>query len=139
MPGYNSSAPKNELQQALHETNRQAQQPSDKQDRVTYGIISAVNYDSGQVKVKKLEADGKVGNEISNAFLPLATPLSEIYLLWGALREGLVVRIYWRGKLSPRNAIIEVIGDEDHSFLRKTPYLNEVAVGAYRIFSPGLL
>ena len=86
MQGYNSSAPKNKLQQALHETNRQAQQPSDEQDRITYGIISSVNYDSGQVKVKKLNAEGKVGNEISEGYLPLATPLSEIHLLWGALR-----------------------------------------------------
>jgi len=138
MNGYSSSAPKNKLQQSLHETNRKASQPPDEQDRITYGVISAIDEKTSQVKVKKLLADGKIGNEISNGFLPLATPLSEIYLLWGALREGLVVRVYWRGKLAPRNAVIEVIGDEDHSFIKKVPYQNEIGTGPWRIFSGGI-
>jgi len=70
--------------------------------------------------------------------MPLTTPISEIHHLWGALREGLVVRVYWRGKLNPKNAIIEVIGDEDHKFLSKEPQLNELPVGVWRLFSGGI-
>ena len=134
---YQSSAPKNKLQQALHDTGRQA--INDEQDNISYGIISAVNQENGQVKVKRLLADGKVGGEISRSFLPLATPLSDLFLRFGALREGLVVRIYWKGKLSLRNAIIEVIGDEEHSLLNKVPYKNEIAVGPYRIFGGSMI
>jgi len=138
MPGYSSSSPKNILQQKMHENTREAGQPADEQERITYGIISEINYESSQVKVKLLKADGKIGDEISGGYLPLATPLSEIHLLWGALREGLVVRVYWKGKLRPRDAIVEVIGDEDHKFLQKPPSLNEIAVGPWRIFSGGI-
>jgi hypothetical protein len=138
MEGFNSAAPKNKLQKALHETNRLASQPPDDQIKITYGVISEINNKNGQVKVKRLTADGKVGGLISGSFLPLATPFSEIYLLWGALREGLVVRVYSKGKLTQKNAIIEVIGDEGHSFVTKAPYQNEVGIGAYRIFGPGI-
>ena len=137
MSGFRSGSPKNILQQKLNDTSRETSNPSDEADRIAYGIISAVDFQSGQVKVKKLSADGKVGDEISNKFLPLATPLSEIHLLWGSLREGLVVRIYYRGKLNPKRAIIEVIGDEEHSFLTKEPALNEVNIGPYKIFGAG--
>jgi hypothetical protein len=134
MKGYSSSAPKNVFQQKLAETSRESTTPSDEADRITYGIISEVNYEKGQVKVRKILADGKIGDEISGSFLPLATSLSEIHLLWGQLREGLVVRVYYKGKLNPKNMIIEVIGDEDHKFLTKEPVKNEIETGAWKIF-----
>jgi len=136
--GYSSSAPKNVFQQKLAETSRESTMPSDEADRITYGIISEVNYEKGQVKVRKILADGKIGDDISNGFLPLATPLSEIHLLWGQLREGLVVRVYYKGKLSPKNVIVEVIGDEDHKFLNKEPVKNEIEIGAFRILAGGI-
>lgn len=135
---YSSAAPKNILQQKLHETSRESMLPKDEEDRITYGVISEVNYSNGQVRVRRILSDGKIGNEISNGFLPLSTPLSEIHLLWGALREGLVVRVYYKGKLNPKNVIIEIIGDEDHRFLNKTPLQNEIEIGAYKIFLGGV-
>lgn len=138
MGGFNSSSPKTLLQKELDSTAREARNPPDELDRITYGIISKVDYETGQVKVKQLQSDGKIGDEISDVFLPLATPLSEIHLLWGALREGLVVRIYCKGKLRSKDAIIEVIGDEDHSFVRKEPLQNEIEIGPFLIFSGGL-
>jgi hypothetical protein len=135
---YRSSAPKNEFQQKFKDVSSQSRNPPDEADRITYGVISEVNFNNGQVKVKKLLADGKIGDEISEGFLPLSTPLSEIHLLWGALREGLVVRVYYKGKLTPRNQIIEVIGDEEHSFLNKEPISNEIEIGPYKIFSGGI-
>jgi hypothetical protein len=136
--GYSSAAPKNILQQKLHETSRESMLPKDEEDRITYGIISEINYNNGQVRVRRILSDGKIGDEISNGFLPLSTPLSEIHLLWGALREGLVVRVYYKGKLSPKNVIIEVIGDEDHQFLNKAPLQNEIEIGPYKIFLGGV-
>lgn len=135
---YSSSAPKNIFQQKLHDTSRQARNPSDEADRITYGIISAVNYNNGQVKVRRILADSKIGDEISGGFLPLATPISVVHHNFGALREGLVVRIYYKGKLSPKNVIIEVIGEEDHKFISKEPQQNEIQVGVWKILSGGI-
>jgi len=135
---YSSSAPKNVFQQKLHNTSRESISPKDEADRITYGVISKVNYDIGQVKVKRLLEDGKVGDLISDGFLPLSTPISDIHLRFGALREGLVVRIYYKGKLSPKDVIIEVIGDEDFKFLSKEPVQNEIVIGPHKIFSAGM-
>ena len=135
---YSSAAPKNILQQKLHETSREGTLPKDEEDRIAYGIISEINYNNGQVRVRRILSDGKIGDEVSNGFLPLSTPLSEIHLLWGALREGLVVRIYYKGKLNPKNVIVEVIGDEDHQFLNKAPLQNEVEIGAWKLFLGGV-
>jgi hypothetical protein len=135
---YNSSAPKNVFQQRFHETSRVARNPSDEADRITYGVISAVNHNNGQVKVRRILTDGKIGNEISGGYLPLSTPLSFIHHNFGALREGLVVRVYYKGKLNPKNVIIEVIGDEDHVFLNKIPAENEIQIGPWRILAGGL-
>lgn len=135
--GYNSSAPKNNLQQALNKTSKEAKSPVDEQQRINYGVISEVNHDTSQVKVRALRSDGKLGEEISKGFLPLLNPLSQIHLLYGLLREGLVVRIFWRGKLEPQNAVIEVIGDEEHNLLTKSPEPNEITIGPFKIFSGG--
>jgi hypothetical protein len=132
--GYRSSAPKNILQQKLHETSRDSTMPSDDAERIMYGVISEVNYNSGQVKVKKILTDGKIGDEISSGFVPLVTPLSVIHQQFGALREGLVVRVYYRGSLSPKNIMVDVIGEEGYKFLSKEPIKNEVDIGPYRIF-----
>jgi hypothetical protein len=136
---YTSSAPKNILQQKLHDTSRATRDPPDEGPRITYGVISAVNYANGQVKVRRFISDGRIGDEISGSYLPLSTPLSDIHLRFGALREGLVVRVYYRGKLTPKNVVVEVIGGEDHSFLNKTPQENEIKIGAYKIFGPALI
>ena len=133
-----SSAPRTKYQQNQDKIAREIGNPSDQQERISYGMISAVNYNSGQVKVKLLTSDGKIGEEIAPGYLPLATPLSEIHLLWGALREGLVVRIYWRGKGNYKDAIIEVIGDEEHRFLTKEPEMNELATGPWTTFLGGM-
>lgn len=132
------SAPKNALEQKLGRTAMEAGQPSNEQNRIAYGIISKVNQDTSQVKVKLLTKDGEVGEELTSGFLPLMNILSDIHLRFGALREGLVCRIYWKGKLKPTDPLVEVIGDEDHLFLKKAPATNKVEVGPYAIFSGGM-
>ena len=131
-------APKNALEQKLGRTANEAGQPANEQDRIGYGIISKVNQDTSQVKVKMLNADGQDGEELAGGFLPLLTPLSDIHMRFGALREGLVCRLYWKGKLRPRTPLVEIIGDEDHSLLKKTATTNQINIGPYQIFSGGL-
>ena len=135
--GYSNSSAKNLLQQNLKDISSKLGQPADEQDRISYGIISKVEQETSQVKVRFLLEDGKIGEEVFAGFMPVITPLSQIHHLWGLLREGLVVRIYWKGKLEPQTALIEVIGDEEHKFLNKEPMINEINIGPYRIFSGG--
>lgn len=131
-------AAKNSLEQKLQRNQMEAGQPANDQDRIGYGIISSVNHDTSQVKIKLLTADGQPGPELRGGYLPLLTPLNVIHLLYGALREGLVCRIYWKGKLRPRTPLVEVIGDETHSFLNKVPRENKIAIGPFQIFSGGM-
>jgi hypothetical protein len=132
------STPKNALEQKLGKTAMEAGQPANEQDRIGYGIISKVNHDSSQVKIRLLNSDGQPGEELTGGFLPLLTPLSDIHLRYGALREGLVCRIFWKGKLRPKTPLVEIIGEEDHSLLKKKAASNQVDIGPYQIFSGGL-
>lgn len=133
--GYNTSAAKNAFQQTLHNTNQSTKNPADQSERISYGVISDVNQDTSQVKVRMYKPDGTTGDEISPGYLPILNPLSQIHLNYGLLREGLVVRIFWKGKLEPQTALIEVIGDETLTFLHKTPEQNSIEIGPFRIFS----
>ena len=136
---FGNSAPKNAMHQAVQQTSKSAKEPSDEQDRISYGVISKVNVESSQVKVRLLKDNGKISEEeLTPFYLPLINSLMDIHLRFGMLREGLLVRVFWKGKLKPDNAIIEVIGDEDSDFLKKTPEVNEVTVGSYQIFSGGI-
>lgn len=137
MRGYKTSSPKNVFQKTTQQNTVDSQSPPDELDRIGYGVISTVDYDTNQVKVKRLLTDGEAGEEISDSFIPLSTSLSEIHFLWGSLREGLVVRYYWKGKLRPKGIIVEIIGDEDHAFLRKDPILNEMPLGMWEMFQGG--
>jgi len=132
------STPKNALEQKLGRTHSEAGQPANEQDRIGYGIISKVNQDTSQVKIKLFNVDGSPGEELSGGYLPLLNPLSDIHFRFGALREGLVCRLYWKGKLKPKTPLVEVIGDEEHNLLKKAPSTNQVEVGPYQIFSGGL-
>ena len=131
-------APKDALEQKLNRTQNEANQPANEQDRTGYAIISEVNQDTSQVKIRLLKSDGEPGDVLPGGFLPLLNPLEDIHLRFGALRKGMVCRIFWRGKLKPKNPIIEVIGDENHSLLKKKPAVNKVEVGPFLIFSGGL-
>ena len=135
---YTTSAAKNALAQTLHKTANEAGNPADEQVRIGYGAISEVDYDTSQVKVKMYRPDGSPGEELTKGFLPVLNPLSQIHMNYGLLREGLVCRIYYRGKLDPSFALIEVIGDEELSFLQKAPEANEIQIGPFLIFGPGL-
>lgn len=115
-------------------------EPADEQDRIKYGVITEVN-DNNLVKVRLLNNEGLPKGEsiVSGAFLPIITPLSQIFLLWGALRKGLLCRVYWRGKLDPNaSTAIEIISDEHHNFLKKATQAREIATNPYKLFGGGM-
>lgn len=107
--------------------------------RIRYGIITAVDYEDSQVKVKIFTDAGRADYDLP-AFYPLINPLSQVHLLWGKLREGLAVRVFYTGKEDPpKNVLVEVIGDEGLNFLRKDRKENVLATGPYKMMSGGLL
>jgi hypothetical protein len=136
--GYKTTAPKNSLQQTVQDSTRGVGQPVDEQLRISYGVISEVDEETSQVRVRFLKEDGTAGEPIGPGFYPLINPLHEIHFQYGLLREGLIVRIYWRGKRTPENSIVEVICDEESPFLTKKPERNEIEIGSFKIFSGGV-
>lgn len=117
-----------------------AKDPGNEQDRIRYGVISKVN-DNSMVKVRLLNNNGKHegGDIVSGTFLPIINPLSQIHLSFGSLCKGQIVRVFWRGKLSPNaSTIIEVIANEGHKFLQKDRKSNEVNTKAFMWNSGGL-
>lgn len=136
MIGHTNAA-KNKLQQFSRDTRIDAKGPVQEQERSTFGIITEVDDETSQVKVRLLTADGKAGESIGEGFHPVINPLSEIHKMWGLLRKGLVVKIYWKNQLSPRIGMIEVVGDENHRILNKAPVANEIFIGPYKIMTGG--
>lgn len=132
------TAPKNALEQKLNRNASEAGQPPNEQDRIGYAIINEINQDTLQVKVTMLNSDGTPGEELEGGFLPLINPLDDIHMRFGALRVGLICRIYWKGKLRPKNPLVEVIANEEHNFLTKQASINQVEIGPYLIFSGGI-
>ncbi len=132
------TAPKNALEQRLQRTASEANQPTHEQDRIGYAIITEVNHETSQVRIRLLKADGDPGEVLPGGFLPLLNPLDDIHMRFGTLRKGMICRIYWRGKLKPKNPLVEVIGDESYSFLKKKPAINVIEIGPFLIFSGGV-
>lgn len=135
-------AAKNSSQKAKAAANNAQGQPSEEQDQFRFGIVTNVNKHN-LATVKFLNANGEPeGQDIAEgSYLSIITPLNVINHLYGSLRKGLMCRIWFKGKLKPKAAstFIEIIGDEDFSFLKKEPEDNEITIGPYRIFSGGLL
>jgi hypothetical protein len=135
---YQSTAPRNSIEQKMGHIASEASQPSYVQERISYGVITEVNTDTSQVKVTLLLDDGSTGEQVGNGYLPLIQPLDVVYLNFGSLRNGLRVRVYWRGRQYPPQAgLVEVVGDENYNFLAKEPQTPEVEIGPFKIFSSG--
>ncbi len=132
------SAPKNALEQKLHKQHSEATQPTHEQDRIAYAIVTEVNHNTSQVKIRLLKSDGDPGEVLPGGFLPLLNSLDDVHLRFGMLRKGLVCRIFWRGRLKPKNPVVEIIGDENYSLLRKKPAINSIELGPFAIFSGGV-
>jgi hypothetical protein len=131
---------RNKLQNNMQSTHQKSETPVDDSHNIAYGLITAVNNDTSQVKVKLYTTDSTFASDeiLNGAYLPLLNPLIQIQHEWGAIRVGLLVRVHWKGKLNQKNAVIEIVGDEESPFLNKEPLQNELPTGPFRIFSAGL-
>lgn len=134
-------APKTPNEQRKASLENRLKSPSIEQLYIRYGKISAVSK-NGFVKVillnDKGEPDGK--EIVGGRFLPLNTQLDTLLLNFGQLRKGLICRVFWKGNNEPNaNCTVDIIGDEDHRFLIKEPYPNEVTIGPFKIFAGGML
>lgn len=135
------SAPKHSLADTIDKASSRAGEATDEGTRISYGRVVAVDHKTSQVKVIMFREAEKGGQLLvkQGAFIPLLTPLGQIHLLWGALREGLACRIYWRGKHEPQQAIVEIVGDEETSnFLTQPISVNDIATGPWKILTGGM-
>jgi hypothetical protein len=116
--------------------------PNAEHIHIRYGIILEVT-ENNLVIVSLLNNDGKPdtkGTIAQGRALPLTTSLSTIHMLFGPLRKGLLCKVTWRGTVDPNQySMIEIVGDEEHSFLKKEPQPTEVSVGPWKIFSGGMV
>lgn len=122
------------------ETAKQAGQPNQDSLNLRYGTIHTISEDKNRLSVRYCDSAGKDLDEISPMF-PYINPMSQIFLLWGALREGLAVRVFFKGRDGKTDqGIIEIIGDEHpRTFLAKDIKANELETGPYLLISGGLL
>lgn len=135
---YTVSSPRNIPQSNLSGLSRKVGQPVPDSLRIRYGVITAVDNDTSQVKIKLYTNTGRPDIE-PPGYHPLINPLSQVHLLWGKLRKGLAVRAFYRGKEDPASDyIVEVIGDEGLDFLKKEAKENILSTGPYKILSGGI-
>lgn len=129
---------RNNFQQSQDRNAEEASRPDDKAWNAGYGRVYDIDEQTYQVKVQ-LRGGRFVGNDPAvGDFIPLMNDLSDVLLRYGPLRKNLIVRVTWRGQQPNRGAVAEIIGDEDSDFLKQLE-IDEGGVGAYRIFSPGLV
>ena len=139
----------NVVQKAFDTSMQRAGEPKDEQLRISYGVICDVNEDNSTVRVDTFDRGGnrtRIGSGADQsgdgALLPILQPITLIHQMFGSLRKGLVVRIYWRGKHIPgRESVVEVISDAGESVFatgRKKTRSNELAVAVHEMFMGGV-
>lgn len=139
----------NVVQKSFDISAQRAGEPKDEQLRVSYGVIVEVNEDSFTARVDIFDRGGqkkRIGTGLNGqgegAFLPLLQPITLIHREFGALRKGLIVRIFWRGKHYPgAEALVEVISDAGEEIFfsgRKRPRANELSVQPHDLFLGGV-
>ena len=140
MQGVTTSSPRSVRQQEHASTATKAGQPVLDNLRIRYGIITSVDEDTSQVRIRLFTNEGQPDIFIDTP-QPLLNPLSEIHLLWGRLRKGLAVRFFYIGQEStpPSGRVVEIIGDEGLSFLKKETKENILATGPYKIITGGVM
>lgn len=139
------TAPKNQLQATIGNVVREAGDPADQQERISYGEIIKVNATNSQVHVKIYGREDKIlladQAHPEGKPIPIIQPLSIINHLYGALSTGMKVRIFWTGKHEAKSAYAEVIGGEDFDLkgtITKEPEANRQDTLPYLTLSGGI-
>ena len=87
---FKSTAPRNKLEQTLDHTSQEAGQPAQEQDRISYGLITAVNDDTSQVKIRLLDGEGELGEELAGYF-----PLIPSWRLFMPMQKPFQITVYF--------------------------------------------
>lgn len=140
------ATPRNTREDKQYQLDRKSGDPSDQQDRISYGEITEIVPNNGQVYVRMygdepqyLLADHahRKGKPV-----PIIQPINFINAMYGALHVGMKVRIFWIGKNDAKSAFVEVIGSEDFNLrgiLNKEPESNRQETMPYLSVSGGIL
>ena len=123
--------------------------PVDEQIRISFGTIAEVDDETNRVKVDVVGRGGekqRVGSGHDGTkegiWVPIIQPLEIIHSLYGALRKGLLVRVFWRGKDTPGiEAVAEVFSNvtmEEFRAGSQEARSNELATSPHNIFTGGV-
>ena len=104
-------------------------------DHLSYGKITDVNYAKYQVKVSLF--NDVPHPELEKNWQPLITQQDEIFLRWGQLRIGMVCRVHWTGRKQALRGFVEIIGDENTSFVEQEDRENNVPTRPYKFLGGG--
>lgn len=126
---------------------RKAGDPSDQQDRISYGEITEVVTKNSLVYVKKYgdPEDTPLLKDTAHPNgkpVPVIQPLRVINHLYGGLHKGMKVRIFWIGKNDAKSAFVEVIGADDFNLkgiMNKEPEANRQETLPYLCVSGGVI
>jgi hypothetical protein len=141
---HRPTAAKDKLNATLDSQAVKSGSPSDEQLRVSYGEIFKVHEERSTVDITLFGRNTDEAKEGEKIFeVPLLHPLHFYHLVYGQLRAGLCVRLFWRGgRQKPgREAIAEVISNNACTIFRsgKKEYEpNTINTGPWQIFSGGL-
>ena len=127
---------------------QEAGAPADEQLRISYGEIVEVDEGTLRVRVNIYNRRGKSTRlgatqaQEKGIFIPILQPLSLIHHLYGSLRKGLTVRVFWRGKNAPASeAVADIVSDLSIVELlsgSQSPRSNELTTGPHDIFTGGV-
>ena len=139
---HRASAPKDKLNSTMEATDTRGGSPSDEQQQISYGEILAVHETRSTIDLKLFGSETR-GDEGQKIFeVPLIHPLHFYHQVFGQLRPGLCVRIFWRGGRNKpgREAIAEIINDNTALFRegKKGYEPNTINTGPWQILSGGL-
>lgn len=138
----------NKIAQSFDSTNQRAGEPKDEQLRLSYGVIVDVDTETNKAFIDIFGEGGKrirIGSTDRNeagALVSIMQPMTVIHHLFGSLRKGLIVRVFWKGKHVPgKEAVAEIISDDPSAEFvtgNKGARSNELNTGPHDIFTGGV-
>lgn len=141
---YRPSAPRNNHQSSVSGASQSATQPTNDQPNIAYGRVKEVI--GGKRVIITYFNDNNNKDEDMKIPVAINSPgLEAIKTLYGGLKPGLPVRIFFKGMWPPDPLVndvkVDVIGgfDDDIAKDDADPEPEELATGPYKLFSGGLL
>lgn len=140
MAALTGKVARDKFRQSNQTVSKQSRQPNIDTLSIRYGVVEDINEDQSRISVRLCTSTGEETGDITPMW-PYLNTLSEVFLLWGALRKGLMVRVFCKGQDKiPAQGIVEILGDEPPStLLGREVRANEIETGPYLMLMGGLL